>query len=189
MPCLLIAAGYVLLADAAVVPGDVRPAVWIDWPEGAARSDGWPAAVPAGAVAVVTAAGRAGRSDGKRAVVVAALRDAAAASRDALQDVADAFPAATDERLDVPDGQPDDPAELRDARGARRDDPDVPREDLAREDLDDRPGGQAEHRDGRAVRLRRDGRDAGLEDARRADPDERRGDDPGHPDAMRREAA
>lgn len=200
MQCLSIAAGFVLPAGAGVAPADVLPpAVWMDGPEDAARSDGWPAAVPAGAVAVVTAAARAGRSDATQVVVVALLRDAVAASRAAQRDVADALPAATDERMDVPDELPDDPAGQRDARDARRDVRGVRRGDPAvcREDRD----GQAERPAGRAARLYRDGRDpgqadqaVGREDARQGDacqagPDERRGDDPGHPGAKRREAA
>jgi hypothetical protein len=76
-------------------------------------------------------------------VVVAALRAVTAASRDALPD-------GTDERLDVPAGQPDDPVEPRDGqdalrggRDARRGAPAGCREDLCREDLADRPAGQA----------------------------------------------
>lgn len=159
----------------------------MDGPEGAARLDGWRAAVPAGAVAAglaVPAVARAGRPDAIQVVVEAGLRDAAAVSRAARRDVADALPAATDERLDVPDGQPDDPAELRDGRDARRDGPAV-----CREDRDDRLAGRAERPVGQAARLHRDDRDVGPEDARRVGPDERRGDDPGHPGAKRREAA
>lgn len=166
----------------------------MDWPEGAARLDGWRAAVPAGAVAAglaVPAVARAGRPDAIQVVVEAGLRDAAAVSRGALRDVADVLPAATDERLDVPDGQPDDPAEPRDARDARQDDRDARRDDPAvcRADPDDRRAGRAERPVGQAARLHRDDRDVGPEDARRAGPDERRGDDPGHPGAKRREAA
>ena len=171
---LSIAAG-VLLAGAGVAPGAVRPpAVWIDWPEGAARSDGWRAAVPAGAVAAgsdVIAVARAGRLGGMQVVVVAALRAVTAA-----------LPAGTDERLDVPDGQRE--AESRDGQDARRDGQDVRRGAPAgcREAL----VGQAERPGGQAARLYRDDRDVGREDVCRADPDERRGGDPG---AMRRGAA
>ena len=129
-------------------------AVWIDWPAGAAHSDGWRAAVPAGAVAAgsaVTAVERAGRS-GEMQVAMAALRVA-------IPDAADALPVGTADWLDAPGGQRDDPAERRDGRdvllddrGARRGDPAGCREDLYREDLADRPAGQAERRDGRASR-------------------------------------
>ena len=180
MPCLSIAAGCVLLAGAGVAPETVPPpAVWIDWPEDAARSDGWRAAVPAGAVEVgsaVTAVARAGRLGGMQVVVVAALRA-----------VTVALPAGTDERLDVPAGQSDDLVELRDGqdalrvgRDARRAAPAGCREALA---------GQAERPAGQAARLYRDDRDVGPEGVCRADPDERRGGDPVHPDATRREAA
>lgn len=175
----------------------------MDGPEGAARLDGWRAAVPAGAVAAglaVLAVERAGRPDATQVVVEAGLRDAAAVSRAARRDVADALPAATDERRGARGGQPDDPAEPRDARDARQDGRDARRDDPAvcRADPDDRRAGRAErpvgqaarrYRDGQAARLHRDDRDVGPEDARRVGPDERRGDDPGHPGAKRREAA
>lgn len=182
-----IAAG-VLPAGAGVAPADVPPpAVWMDGPEGAAHSDGWLAAVPAGAVEAVTAAERAGRSDGMQVVVVAVLPAVTAASRAALQDAADALPAGMDARLDVPAGQPDDPAESRDDRDARRDGRGACRGALAgcRVAL----AGRALRPAGQAARQHRDDRDVGPEDARRADPDVRQGDDPGHPDAMRRGAA
>jgi len=196
MPCLPIAAGCVLLADAGVVPGDGRPAVWIDWPEGAARSGGWLAAVPAGAVEVGSAVPAAESLGGMQVVVEAGLRDAVAASRDARQDAADASPAGTVAWLDAPDGRRDDPVEQRDGldvrrddRDARRGDPAGCREDLSRDDPDDRQAGQVECPAGQAARLYRDGRDARPEDECQADPDERRGDDPDHPDATHREAA
>src|SRR6185312_8679097 len=197
MPRLSIAAGCVLLAGAGVAPGAVLPtAVWIDWPEVAAHSDGWRAAVPADAVAAgsaVPAAERVGHLDGRLAAVAvprAALRDAVAAPRDALQDAADALPAATVDWLDAPDGPRDDPAgqqdapdALRDGRDVRRGAPAGCREDLCREDLADCPAGQAERRDGRAAPqddrvAHPDDRDAtrGDRDAHRAGPDECQGD-------------
>jgi len=191
MPRPSIAAGCDLLAGAAVAPETVPPpAVGIDWPEGAARSDGWLAAVPAGAVevgSVVPAVARAGRSDGMRVVVEAELRAATAVSRAALQDAAAALPDGTDERLDVPAGQPDDPVEPRDDRDARRDGWEARRGAPAccQEAL----AGRAERPGGQASRRHRDGRDAGPEDVCRADPAERREGDPVRPDAMRREAA
>lgn len=140
--------------------------------------------MPAGAVEVgsaVTAVERAGHSDGMQVAVVAVPQGATAALRDALQDAADGLPAGTVDWLDAQGGQRDDPAEQRDGRDARRGVPAGCREDLCREDLADRPAGQA---------VRRDGRDAHPDDrdARQAGPDECQGD-LGHPDAMRREAA
>ncbi len=115
-------------------------------------------------------------------VVVAVLRAAMVALRDARQDAADASPAETVAWLDAPVEQRDGPDARQDDRDARRGDPAgcrVP-EGLA---------GQAERPGGQAARLHRDDRDVCPEDACRADPDERRAGDPGHPDAMRREAA
>jgi len=192
MPCLPIAAG-VLPAGASVAPEAVRPAVWIDGPEGAARSGGWLAAVPAGAAEAGWAVPAAGRLGGMRVVVVAVLRAAMVALRDARQDAADASPAGTVAWLDAPDGQRDDPVEQRDGPDARQDDRDARRGGPAGcrvpEGLVDRLAGQAERPGGQAARLHRDDRDVCPEDACRADPDERRAGDPGHPDAMRREAA
>jgi len=190
MPRLSIAAGCALLADAAVAPGAERPAVWIDWPEDAARSDGWLAAVPAGAVevgSVVPAGARAGRSGGMQDVVVAEPRAAMAASRDALLVAADALPAGMVDWPGAPVESRDDPAEPRDDRDARRGGWEVRRGAPAgcREAL----AGRAERPGGQAARLHRDGRDVGPEDVCQADPDERREGDPVHPDAMRREAA
>jgi hypothetical protein len=62
-------------------------------------------------------------------VAVAALRAGMAASRDALQDAAGALPV--------------EPVDWRDAQDALRVGRDARREDLCREDLADRPAGQA----------------------------------------------
>lgn len=194
--CLFIAAGRALLAGGAVAPETVSPAaVWIDWPESAAHSDGWWAAVPAGAVEAgspVTAVESAGRSDGMQVAVAVLLAatDGTAARRDAIRDVVAVLPVGTVDWLDAPGGQRDAPAEQQDGRDALQDDRDARRGDPAdyREELADCPAGQAERRDGRdACRddpdARRDDRDA-----RQAGPDECQGD-LGHPDATHREAA
>ena len=165
--CLFIAAGCDFLACALVAPETVPPAaVWIDWPEGAAHSDGWRAAVPAGALAAgsaVTAVERAGRWGGMQVVVVV--------RRGAILDAVDALPVGTADWPDAPGGQRDDPAErrdgpdaLQDGPDARRGDPAGCREDLCREDLADCPAGQAERRDGRVAYP--DGRDGRRADGR-----------------------
>ena len=121
-------------------------------------------------------------------VAMAALLAATAAPRDALRDVVAVLPVGTVDWLDAPGGQRDDPAELQDGRDVFRDDRDVRRgvpagcrEELCREDLADRPAGQAERRAGQVAYP--DDRDV-----RQAGPDECQGD-LGHPDAMHREAA
>jgi hypothetical protein len=114
-------------------------------------------------------------------VAMAALLAATAAHRDALRDVVAVLPVETVDWLDAPGGQRDGRDAFRDDRDVRRGVPAGCREDLCREDLADRPAGQAERRAGRVAYP--DDRDA-----RQAGPDECQGD-LGHPDAMHREAA